>query len=95
MRTTLFVLTVSILGLGCGSSRYGYTETGWTSLAQSEREAVEAQALDRKLELQEEHRQRQFVYKPHNVYLGSRSNEYCAGCGDWSRRRRATMKNCC
>ena len=76
MRTTITLLATCVLTLGCGSIRYGYSETAWTDLAQTEREAVQAQALARKHELQEEYRERKFVHKTHNIYLGSRSNEY-------------------
>jgi hypothetical protein len=76
MRIVTLVLITSFIGLGCASNHYGYEESAWRGLEDTEREAIQVQALDRKLELEEEYRERQFVYRPHNVYLGSRSNEY-------------------
>ncbi len=76
MRNATFIIFTCIVCLGCGSSRYGYSETAWTGLGQGEREAVQEQALDRKQALREEYRERKFFNKTHNIYLGSRANEY-------------------
>lgn len=81
MRNATFIIFTCLVCLGCGSGHYGLSETAWNDLPQNEREAIQAQALDRKLEMAEEHREKRFIYKPDNVYLGSRSNEYCPGCG--------------
>ncbi len=81
MRNTILFLFTCLLCLGCGSNHYGFSETAWNNLHETEREAIEAEALDHKLTMQEAQREEQFVNKPHNVYLGSRSNEYCPGCG--------------
>ncbi len=81
MRNLTLILVTCLVCLGCGSSHYGFTESAWTDLSETERQAIQTQALDRKLELEESQREQRFVYKPDNVYLGSRSNEYCPGCG--------------
>ncbi len=81
MRNTAFLLLTCLVCFGCSSSHYGFSETAWSALSEVERKAIEAQALDRKLEMQEEHREKRFIYKPDNDYLGSRANELCPGCG--------------
>ncbi len=48
----------------------------WNSFTQQERDKIQSEANDRLKQVIEEQRQREFLNKPINKTLGTRSNDY-------------------
>ncbi len=61
---------------GCSSHKYGYSMDKWNSFTQQERDKIQSEANDRLKQVIEEQRQREFLNKPINKTLGTRSNDY-------------------
>ena len=76
MKKTVLICGVSLLLLGCTSTKYGYTLDEWSSMTQQERDEAETQAEDMVEYVHEKEREKKFLHQPVNVISGSRSNVY-------------------
>ena len=45
MRNTTVMLFTCLVCLGCGSGHYGFSDTAWTQLPETEREAIQARRI--------------------------------------------------
>ena len=76
VRKTVLACCVSLLLLGCASTKYGYTPEEWGSMTQQERDEAESHAEEMVEYVHEKERENDFLHHPVNAIFESRSNVY-------------------
>ena len=76
MKKTVLTCCISLLLLGCTSTRFGHTQEEWSSMTQQERDEAIKQAEDMVEYVHEKEREKEFLHQPVNSVFESRSNVY-------------------